>query len=51
MKKIKILRFIEVLEFELCELPRPDVVIFLYMPFEAAKELRKGRTSGDGNEK
>ena len=49
-EKDKILRFIEVLEFELCELPKPDIVIFLYMPFEAAKELRKGRTSGDGNE-
>ena len=46
----RILKFIEVLEFELCELPRPDKVIFLHMPFEAAKELRKGRTSGDGNE-
>lgn len=46
----KILKFIEMIEFEYCELPRPDAVIFLYMPFEASKELRKGRTSGDGNE-
>lgn len=46
----KILKFIEYLEFELCELPRPDMVIFLHMPFEAAKELRKDRVSGDGNE-
>ena len=46
----KILRFIEMLEFDLCELPRPDKVIFLHMPFEASKELRKSRTSGDGNE-
>ncbi len=46
----KILRFIEMVEFDLCELPRPDKVIFLHMPFEAAKELRKGRTSTDGNE-
>ena len=46
----KILRFIEKLEFDLCELPRPDIVVFLYMPFEAAKELRKGRAAGDGNE-
>ncbi len=46
----KILRFIETLEFDLCELPRPDKVIFLHMPFEAAKELRKDRVSGDGNE-
>ena len=46
----QILKFIEILEFDLCELPRPDKVIFLHMPFEAAKELRKGRPSGDGNE-
>ncbi|MBR4177837.1 MAG: deoxynucleoside kinase [Bacilli bacterium] len=46
----KILKFIEILEFELCELPRPDKVIFLHMPFEAAKELRKDRVAGDGNE-
>lgn len=46
----KILKFIETLEFDLCELPRPDKVIFLHMPFEAAKELRKDRVSGDGNE-
>ena len=46
----KILKFIEILEFDLCELPRPDKVIFLHMPFEAARELRKDRVSGDGNE-
>ena len=46
----KILKFIETLEFDLCELPRPDKVIFLHMPFEAAKELRKGRAFSDGNE-
>ena len=46
----KILKFIEILEFDLCELPRPDMVVFLHMPFEAAKELRKNRVSSDGNE-
>ena len=46
----QILEFIEKVEFDLCELPRPDLVLFLHMPFEAAKELRKGRLSGDGNE-
>lgn len=46
----KILRFIELLEWDLCELPKPDKVIFLFMPFEAARELRKGRAAGDGNE-
>ncbi len=46
----RILKFIEILEFDLCELPRPDKVIFLHMPFEAARELRKGRAYSDGNE-
>lgn len=46
----KILKFIDILEFDLCELPRPDKVIFLHMPFEAARELRKDRKYTDGNE-
>lgn len=46
----RILKFIETLEFDLCELPRPDKVIFLHMPFEATKELRKNRIFSDGNE-
>lgn len=46
----KILKFIEILEFDLCELPKADKVIFLHMPFEASRELRKNRVSGDGNE-
>ena len=46
----KILEFIETLEFEWMELPRPDKVIFLHMRCEADKELRKGRPAGDGNE-
>ncbi len=49
-KRMKILKFIETLEFDLCELPRPDIVIFLHMPFEASRDLRKGREYGDGNE-
>ncbi len=46
----KILRFLEILEFDLCELPKPDKVIFLHMPLEATKELRKSRKYSDGNE-
>lgn len=48
--KDKILKFIDTLEFDLCELPRPDLVIFLHMPYQASVELRKGRKSTDGNE-
>lgn len=46
----KILRFLDILEYDLCELPRPDLVLFLHMPLEAACELRKGREFSDGNE-
>lgn len=31
------------LEFNICGLPRPDRVIFLYVPFEFALEFKKGR--------
>lgn len=46
----QILNFINKLEFDLCELPKPDIVIFLHMPLEATSELRKNRTCTDGNE-
>lgn len=49
-EKDKILDFIMKLEFDLCELPRPDIVVYLYMPYEATSELRKNRVAGDGNE-
>ncbi len=39
------------LEFEIMELPRPDAVIFLYMPFEYAAILKKSRAeSADQHE-
>ena len=46
----KILKFIEILEYDLCELPHPDLVLFLHMPYEAASYLRKDRKYTDGNE-
>ena len=40
LKKVdKILDFINVLEYNLCELPKPDLVIFLHMPFKASVDL------------
>ena len=47
----KILEFIKILEFDLCELPVPDLVVFLHMPVEASKTLMKNRKNLDGNEK
>ena len=33
----------ELLEFEILEIPKPDKVIFLYVPYDAALELKKNR--------
>ncbi len=39
----KIYQKLDTLEFGIMELPRPDMVIFLYMPFEYASALKKNR--------
>ncbi len=36
----KFYRWLEKLEFEMFELPRPDITIFLHMPFEKGIELK-----------
>lgn len=33
----------ELLEFEILEMPKPDKVIFLYVPYDAALELKQSR--------
>ncbi|MDD4187306.1 MAG: hypothetical protein PHX04_00815 [Bacilli bacterium] len=51
-EKIAMLLWLEHLEFNLLELPKPDKVIFLYMPYEAGEVLRKRRSeSKDGAER
>ena len=42
---------LEILEFDIMELPKPDAVIFLHMPYTAALELKKNREHLDDNEK
>lgn len=42
-EKMKIFKKIETLEFEVLELPRPDAVLFLYMPQEYALKLKESR--------
>jgi len=37
------MNWLDTLEYEMLGLPRPDAVIFLYMPVEVAEELKKGR--------
>lgn len=39
----KLFQKIEELEYEIMELPRPDAVIFLYMPYQYATLLKKNR--------
>lgn len=39
----EMIAWLEKLEFDFLELPRPDMTIFLFMPYEATLELRKGR--------
>ncbi len=40
----KMYKWLEKLEFDLLELPKPDVKIFLYVPLEVSLEIRKNRT-------
>ena len=42
-ERFKMYEKLDTLEFEIMELPRPDAVIFLYMPFEYAAILKKNR--------
>ena len=43
-ERIKMYEKISVLEYDLLELPRPDQVILLYMPYEYACKLKKDRS-------
>ena len=51
-ERLEMYDFLERLEFDLLELPKPDITLFLHMPLEAAKQLKKNRQeSPDGHEK
>lgn len=43
IERLKMYKFLETLEFNLLELPRPDLVIFLYLPYSYGKEIKKNR--------
>lgn len=49
-KREEIIKFINDFEYGMLNLPKPSLVIFLYMPLEKAVELRKKRGEGDGHE-
>lgn len=51
IEKEQIISFIENLEYELLELPRPDITIFLHMPYATACVLKTNRLELDDNEK
>ena len=50
-ERLDLYKKLEVLEYDFLELPKPDVTIFLYVPYKKIAELIKGRTTSDGQEK
>jgi len=49
-KRNEMYEWLEKLEYDLLKLPHPDLIIFLYMPYEYALELKKNRTELDQHE-
>ena len=41
--RLKLYEYLENLEYSFLELPKPDLTIFLYMPYKRIAELKKGR--------
>lgn len=50
-ERLEMFKWLEKLEYDLLELPRPDIKIFLHMPYEYSKDLQKNRTELDEHEK
>ena len=42
-KRIEMYKWLEKLEYEMLEIPKPDIKIFLHVPFEYSLELKKNR--------
>jgi dTMP kinase len=42
-ERLKMYKWLEKIEYGFLELPKPDLVIFLYMPYQCVIELRKNR--------
>ena len=42
--RLKIYKKLDLLEYKICELPRPDYVCLLYLPYEYWMELKKNRS-------
>ena len=50
-ERFNMYQWIDKLEYWLLELPKPDVTIFLHMPYEYSLELKKNRKNLDEHEK
>ena len=42
-ERMNMYAWLDVLEFKLLELPKPDIAIFLHMPYEFSKKLKENR--------
>ena len=49
--RFNLFNWIDKLEYWLLELPKPDITIFLHVPYKYTKELMKNRSEKDSNEK
>ena len=50
-EQMNIIKKLELLEFGLLELPKPDITFLLYVPYNVAQEIKKGREEvGDQHE-
>lgn len=49
-ERLKLYDWFETLEYDLLELPRPDLTIFLHMPLNKILDLKKGRMYSDEHE-
>ncbi len=46
-ERLKLYKWLETLEYDLLELPRPDFTILLHMPYKMVIELKRGRIGYD----
>lgn len=49
-ERLKLFKWIEILEYDLLELPKPDVTIFLHMPVKFIEKLKGSRKEIDAHE-
>lgn len=49
-KRLEMFKWIETLEYDLLGLPKPDIKIFLYMPYDYSKKLQTNREELDQHE-